>query len=124
MESEDGACGAGTVEWVDSEVYGGGYVMDDLKLEHRLTVTEQRGESNTKRLDEIEKRQDDLDKLAASMQVLATRQETVEKDVTVIKSDFKAMTEKPGKRWDAIVDKVWWALLAAVLTFLLGRLGL
>ena len=31
---------------------------------------------------------------------------------------------KPGKRWDGMVDKAVWAVLAAVIAFLLGRLGL
>lgn len=35
-----------------------------------------------------------------------------------------ALKEKPGKRWEAIVDKVIWAVLAAVVAFVLGRIGL
>ena len=31
---------------------------------------------------------------------------------------------KPGKRWDGMVDKAVWAVLAAVIAFLLGRVGL
>ena len=31
---------------------------------------------------------------------------------------------KPGKRWDAIVDKAIWAVLAAVIAFVLARSGL
>jgi len=31
---------------------------------------------------------------------------------------------KPRKRWDGVVDKIIWAVLAAVIAFLLGRLGL
>ena len=31
---------------------------------------------------------------------------------------------KPAKRWDAIVDKAIWAVLAAVIAFLLARIGL
>ena len=30
----------------------------------------------------------------------------------------------PKKRWDALVDKVIWAVLAAVIAFILGRVGL
>ena len=30
----------------------------------------------------------------------------------------------PRKRWDAIVDKIIWAVLAAIIAFILGRLGL
>lgn len=32
--------------------------------------------------------------------------------------------DKPVKRWDGIVDKALWAVLAAVIAFLLGRVGL
>ena len=31
---------------------------------------------------------------------------------------------KPAKRWDAIVDKVIWAVLAAVIAFALAQIGL
>ena len=31
---------------------------------------------------------------------------------------------KPGKRWEAIVEKAIWAVCAAVVAFLLGRVGL
>ena len=31
---------------------------------------------------------------------------------------------KPGKRWDAIVDKAIWAVLASVIAFVLARIGL
>lgn len=36
----------------------------------------------------------------------------------------EAQMGKPGKRWDSMVDKAVWAVLAAVIAFLLGRLGL
>lgn len=95
-----------------------------IDMEHRMTVVEDRSKSNTKRLDEMEKRQDDLDRLATSVEVLATREAAVENDVKEIKSDVKSVLAKPGKRWDAIVDKIVWAVLAAVIAFFLGRLGL
>ena len=96
----------------------------DLEHEERLSKVEERAKSNTKRLDEIEERQNNLDDLVASVRVLATREERVEKDVNEIKQDVKSIKEKPGKRWDAIVDKIVWAVLAAVIAFLLGRVGL
>ena len=36
----------------------------------------------------------------------------------------EACAMKPGKRWDAIVDKAIWAVLAVVIAFLLARIGL
>ena len=35
-----------------------------------------------------------------------------------------ALKEKPGKRWDAIVDKIIWAVVGAVVVFLLSKVGL
>ena len=77
-----------------------------------------------KRIDDIEKRQNDLDELVSTVKVLAVREENVESDVKEIKNDVKSIKDKPGKRWDAIVDKIIWAILAAVIAFLLGRIGL
>lgn len=96
----------------------------DLDHEQRLTAVEGRAKSNSHRLDEVEKRQDNLDKLVTSVEVLATKQETVEIDVKEIKTDVKALSAKPGKRWEAIADKAVWAVLAAVIAFLLARIGL
>lgn len=96
----------------------------EREIEHRLTEVEERSKSNTHRLDEVERRQDNLDKLATSVSLLAEREERVESDVKEIKSDVKSLAEKPGKRYDSLVDKVVWAVAAAVIAFLLGRIGL
>lgn len=34
------------------------------------------------------------------------------------------LTSKAGKRWESMVDKALWAVAAAVIAFLLGRVGL
>ena len=36
----------------------------------------------------------------------------------------KELSGKAGKRWDGIVDKSVWAVIAAIIAFLLGRVGL
>ena len=41
-----------------------------------------------------------------------------------LNAKLEALEAKPGKRWDGIVDKAIWAILAAVIAFLLGRVGL
>lgn len=96
----------------------------DLEHEERLSRVEERAKSNTKRLDAMEKRQDDLDELVASVSILATKQDCMESDVKEIKADVKSLAGKPGKRWESIADKAVWAVLAAVIAFVLGRIGL
>lgn len=92
--------------------------------EHRLTEVEERSKSNAHRLEEVEKRQENLEKLTTSVSLLAEREERVESDVKEIKCDVKTLAEKPAKRYDSLVDKVVWAVLAAVIAFILGRVGL
>lgn len=94
--------------------------MTQEDIVQKLTETEARSKSNTKRLEKVEERQDTLDRLITSVEVLATREESVEKDVKEIKSDVKALTSKPGKRWEGIVDKVLAAIVGGFVAWILA----
>lgn len=96
----------------------------DMEHERRLTEVEARSKSNTRRLDEVEKRQDDLGELVGTVKALAIREENVESDVKEIKSDVKSLTNKPGQRWDSLVDKIILTIAAAVVGFILAKIGL
>lgn len=93
-------------------------------FEHRLTEVEERAKSNQHRIEDIEKRQDNLEELTATVQVLATKEANVEETVTEIKNDVKELTNKPIKRWDGIVDKIIFTIVAAIVGFVLGKFGL
>lgn len=95
----------------------------DVEHEKRLTQVEERAKSNSKRLNEVEKRQDNLDELIGTVKVLAVREENVESDVKEIKSDVKNLTYKSGKRWDSLVDKILLTIAAAVVGFFLAQFG-
>ncbi len=96
----------------------------DLEHEKRLTEVEDRSKSNTRRIDEIKKRQDNLDELVGTVKALAVKEERVESDVKEIKNDVKMLTGKSGQRWDALVEKVIMAVAAAVIGYFLAKIGL
>lgn len=96
----------------------------DLEHEKRLTEVESRSKSNTKRIDDMEKRQDDLADLVGSVKVLADREARVEEDVSEIKTDVKELKEKPGKRWEGVVDKILYTIVGAAVTYVLVKFGL
>lgn len=96
----------------------------DFEHEERLTKVEERTKSNTHRIDDLEKRQDNLDDLVSTVKVLAVREENVESDVKEIKSDVKSLTSKSGQRWEGLVDKIIMTIAAAVLAFILSKIGL
>lgn len=94
--------------------------MTQEDIVRTLTETESRSKSNTKRLAKVEERQDALDRLVTSVEVLATREEGVEKDVKEIKSDVKTLTSKPGKRWEGVVDKILAALAGGFVAWIIA----
>lgn len=96
----------------------------ERQFEHRLTEVEERSKSNTHRIGKIEERQDNLEKLAISVEKIAIREENVEKDVKEIKSDVKCLTSKPAKRWDSLISQIITILVAAIVGFILAKIGL
>lgn len=96
----------------------------EINNEHRLTEVEERSKSNARRLDEIEKRQDNLDELVGTVKVLAVREERVEGDVKEIKKDVKTLTDKPAKRWDNLINQIITIVAAAIIGFILAKIGL
>lgn len=98
--------------------------MDDLEMEHRVTAVEKLAGSNRHRIEELEENQTALMKLATSVEVMATEQGHMKTDITEIKKDVKELTSEPGKKWKDFAAKVCWAVAAAVVAFVLAKLGL
>lgn len=96
----------------------------DLEHEKRLTAVEQSCKSHGHRLDKLEKSTALLNRLATSMEVMASRQEQVAESVEKLDTKVTALEHKPIKRLDGLVDKIIWAVCAAVLSFVFTRLGL
>ena len=96
----------------------------EREFEHRLTEVEDRSKSNTKRIDEMEKRQNNLDELVTTVKVLAVKEEAVENDVKEIKSDVKSLTSKPAKKWDNLINQIITIVIAAIAGFILAKIGL
>lgn len=96
----------------------------DLEHERRLTQVEQRSKSNTHRLEKLEASTEAISRLATSMEVMASKQEQVAETVEKLDGKVTAMEEKPARRVDSLVDKIIWAVCAAVIAFVLAQLGL
>lgn len=96
----------------------------DFEHERRLTEVEARSKSNTKRIDKLEQQTEAINRLATSMAVMAEKQDETTSIVTALDDKVTALEEKPAKRWESLVEKVIWAVVAAVVGFLLAKIGL
>ena len=92
--------------------------MEDTDIIKALTEIEQRSKSNTKRIDRLEQRQDNIEALTQSIAVMQTKQEQIETDVGEIKTDVKALREKPSRWW----DKLLYALLTGLVGYVVAVL--
>ena len=97
--------------------------MDELEYERRLSRVEDRSKSNTYRLGEMEKRQENLSDLVRSVAAIAQKQTDMDADMQEIKADVKRITDRPVRRWEAVAEKALLTLVAALVGWLLVRLG-
>lgn len=96
--------------------------MDDT--EHRLTKLESDLKTAFSKIDEVRNRQNAFDDLVISVKQLAIREENVEADIKEIKADVKTLTNKPAERWNDLVKTVIGLIVAAVVGFILAKVGL
>ena len=98
--------------------------MNEVELERRLCVVEDRSKSNSHRLKILEQRQEDMTQLVTSVAAIAQKQRDMDDDVQEIKLEVKAINMKPAKRWESIVEKAILAAVGVLVAYIAVKLGL
>lgn len=96
----------------------------DLEHEKRLADVENRSKSNTKRLDKLEENTEAINKLATSLEVMATQQEGMSKTLDRLDAKVENIEAKPAKRWEMITEKIVLMIVAALVGAALAHFGL
>ena len=97
--------------------------MDD-GIQAKIVEIDQRSKSNTHRIDDLEADNKALHQLATSVEVLATKQEAIEANVSEIKDDVKSLKAIPGGKWEALVKAALTAIVGALVGFALAHAGI
>lgn len=90
----------------------------------KMTEIDARSKSNTKRLDEHETRLCNLEKTYSIMEKMDYRMGNVESNVDKINSKLEEVTNSKGKKWDKLVDYLFYFFIATTLGILCFKLGL
>ena len=102
--------------------------MQDTELIEKVAHLEEREKSNTKRINEHDERIDKLEKTYSIMEKMDYRMEKVESAVEKIdlKLDSKVSEDDKakGKKWDKLVDYIFYSVLAVILGLIYMKLGL
>lgn len=97
--------------------------MDD-GIQAKIAEIEARSKSNTHRINDLEEDNRALHALATSVEVLATKQDTIESTVQEIKTDVKELKAVPGSKWEALVKAAVTAIVGALVGFALAHAGI
>lgn len=98
--------------------------MDMEQLAVKLQETTDRSTRNQGRIKKLEAENEVLHQLATSAAVMAEQLKNMNESMDTLSDKVDALEAKPGKQWESIVDKAIWAVCAAVIAFLLARVGL
>lgn len=90
----------------------------------KLQETTDRSIRNEGRIKKLEVESAVLHQLATSVAVMAEQMKTMNTSVLTLANEVDELREKPGKRWEGLVDKIIWAVAAALLGFILAQIGL
>lgn len=96
--------------------------MDD-GIQAQIASLDARCKSNTHRIDDLEADNKALHQLATSVEVLATKQETIEENVNEIKADVKSLKAVPASRWEGFIKAAVTAVVAALVGWALAQIG-
>ena len=102
----------------------GGDGMTGEEMAVKLAETEARSKSNTHRIDKLEQSTEAINRLATSVEVMATKQDTMNDNLDKIAGKVEQIEAEPGKRWKSVVEKVTLLVVAAVVGYRLARVGL
>ena len=94
------------------------------QLEVKVAEIDQRSKSNTHRLGELEGKYDVLNRLATAVEVLATKQDSMEKSINGLTSKVDTLESVPRKRWEGLVEKIIYLVVAAMVGYALAKAGI
>ena len=97
--------------------------MDKQDIE-KLEEINARSKSNTKRIDELDKRVDVLHSLTLSVERIAAEIQHMREDMNKIDNRVLAIEEKPTKKLDLIWGYIVSAIIGGVIGYILLKLGL
>lgn len=100
-----------------------GYLSLAVHEEFAKRMEEEHHRQN-KRISDLEAKVEDISDLTLSVASLAKSVEQMAKTQEKQGKRLEVLEQKPSKKWESFVDKVVWAIAAALIAFILSHLGL
>ncbi|MBQ8263978.1 MAG: hypothetical protein IJY96_04280 [Oscillospiraceae bacterium] len=98
--------------------------MDNEQLAIKLQETTDRSLRNEGRIKKLEGESETLRDLATSVAVMAEQLKQITSAVGNLNTKVDVIEARPAKKWEAVTAAAITAIVAALVGFVLGRLGL
>lgn len=98
--------------------------MEITEISEKLAHVEERAKSNTKRLEKLEQQTEAINSLTTSTALMAREIKAMNGSLNEVVTDVKELKAEPGKRWKFVVEKAIYIVVAAVVGFVLAKVGL
>ena len=99
------------------------YLLKSVHEEFATRMDEEHKRQN-RRISDLETNVKDIGSLTTSVASLAKSVEQMAKAQEKQATRLDALEQKPAKKWESFVDKVIWAVAAALIAFILSYIGL
>lgn len=99
------------------------YLLKSVHDEFAHRMDEEHKRQN-KRITDLEIKVEDISSLTTSVASLAKSVEQMAKAQEKQGKRLEALEQKPAKKWESFVDKVVWAVAAALIAFILSYIGI
>ena len=98
--------------------------MDNEEIARQLQSNKDLSQRNQARIEKLETEQKELRDLTTAVNGMVIEQKNMRTDLTEMKNDVKQIKEKPAKRWDMMAEKILTLVIAAVVAWMLSKIGL
>lgn len=92
--------------------------MDEIAVAIKLQETTDRSLRNEGRIKKLEESHEALHQLAASVAVMAERQDTMNTNVEKLTEKMDSIEGKPAERWDKLISTIIGALAGAFIAWI------
>lgn len=95
--------------------------MDQEEMIVKITETDGRCKQNERRISDLEADNEILHKMATSVEILAEQMRTMNDNFRSLNCDVQELKSKPAKRWEYVIEKALYFIIAAVMGYFLAK---
>lgn len=98
--------------------------MNEVDMEHRLTVVEKLAKGNERRIVDLESDNKALQELSKSVAVMAEQMKTMNSKVDSMDTAVKQLQSVPAIRWEGLIKAAVTAIVAGLVGWAIAQIGI